>query len=107
VYVEANDLRREAGVMGDDMTIKPTADRWLNKDIAKVDDTTVTRLALTMPDKTLTLEQREVPAEAPAGEEQKEGEAEATPPATKKEWFASAGALGETIKQEGVTRLLG
>jgi len=107
VFVEANDLRKEAGVTGEDMTAKPTPDKWMNKEIAKVEEDKVTKFAFKMPDKEYTLERREVPQEAPA-EEKKEGEAEPTPPpAPKKEWVMAAGGLGEKVKETGIERIFG
>jgi len=106
VYVEANDLRKEAGVTGEDMTTAPKPDKWMNKEIAKIEQDKVTKFAFKMPDKEYTLERREIPQEAPA-EEKKEGEAAGPtpPPAPKKEWVMASGGLGEKVKEAGVERI--
>lgn len=108
VMVEATDLRKEAGVSGEDMTTAPTPDRWMDKDIVKVERDTVTKLAYILPDKEFVLEKRALPTEEPPAEEVTEGEA-APPPAAepKFEWVATSGGLGETIKETGVDRAFG
>lgn len=109
VMVEATDLRKEAGVTGEDMTTAPTPDRWMDKDILKLERDKVTKLAYLMPDKEFVLEKRALPAETPAPEETKEGEeAEPAPPAEPKfEWVASSGGLGEKVKESGLDRVFG
>ncbi|MBI1321464.1 MAG: DUF4340 domain-containing protein [Candidatus Hydrogenedens sp.] len=109
VYVESANLRQEAGVSGDDMTVAPKPDRWLDKEIIKLDDTKITKLAYTMPDKSWVLERQEIPAEEPAADTPEEGEA--TPPAPaepKYEWKATSGGIeGEAVLQTGIDRIMG
>ena len=141
VYVENTDLRQQAGVMEnerppmmmpgmpeppkDNTPKKPEASMWLDKEIAKIDVSKATKLALTTPDKTLTFERREKPkapeAAKPAEETKpaeagKPGDAAKAADAAKPveaakgpefEWVAASGAEGLKMKPESVMSLLG
>lgn len=114
VYVEAANLRREAGVHGDDFEKAPEHTKWLDKKIAEIDKAQVTRIALDMPDKELAFERREIEQEEPeeTGEAaDTEGEdAEDTPPPAPEEpeyeWVALAGDGAGEFKESGLTSLL-
>jgi len=116
IYDGGVNLRQEAGVYGDDITKAPGPDRWLDKDILKVEKEKITRLAYEMPDKKLVFErkEKEVPQE-PAqnntneGEGTKEGSTEGAQEAKKKEyeWLLVQGGPGLTHKESGLQSLLG
>jgi len=108
VYLEANDLRREAGVNGDDMSIEPQPGKWLDKEVLALPKEEITRLALTLPDRSITLEKREIPAEAPEAPAEGEGAAPAPPAEPEFEWVAAEGGLPDAeLKETGVDRILG
>ena len=111
VYVESANLRGDAGVYGEELDKAPTADKWLDKDILKLEDEeadAVTRLALTMPDKALVFEKKEKaqpPEETPAPAD---GETPAPEPEKKKEfeWILASGGPGGPFKQAGLDKVL-
>lgn len=113
VYMETTNLRQDAGLYGDETDKAPTADKWLDKDIVKLDKEKITKIALTMPDKELVLEKHEKPKPAQAeekkeGESEAEGEGEAKKEPEKKEyeWVAASGGPGGPLKQPGLNSLL-
>ncbi|HOK09642.1 MAG TPA: DUF4340 domain-containing protein, partial [Candidatus Hydrogenedens sp.] len=65
IYDGGVNFRQEAGIYGDEVDKAPTADRWLDKDILKIEKDKITRLAYEMPDKKLLFEkkEKEVPQE--------------------------------------------
>ncbi len=108
VYVESKNLRTDAGVWGDDMAKAPEADKWLDKVALDLDKEKITKVALTLPDKSVVLqkEAKEVEVPTPAAE----GEGEATPAPEKKveyEWkVASGGYAGQTPKDKAIKSIL-
>jgi hypothetical protein len=106
VYEEAVNLRQEAGVYGDEPDKAPTADKWLNKEILKLEKDAFTKVALTMPDKTLTFEkkQKEVPPPEPTEEGEVEGETPSLP--VEYEWLLASGGAEERHKQPGLDKIL-
>ena len=51
VYVEAVNLRQQAGAYGDDFDVPPKPDSWIEKKVLEVDKTGVTKIAAQYPDK--------------------------------------------------------
>ncbi len=115
IYDGGVNFRQEAGVYGDDTSKAPTPDRWLDKDILKVEKDKITRLAYEMPDKKLVFErkEKEVPQEqSQTNEGPTEGSKEGSPEgeqAKKKEyeWVLIQGGTGEKYKETGLQNLLG
>ena len=110
VYVEANDLRKEAGVTGDDLTTKPTPDKWMNKEVAKLEQDKVTKLAYKTPDKEFVIEKKVT--QAVEGKTEGEGESAVTTPPTpgRIEWLMASGGIGEPgaeVKTSGIERIFG
>lgn len=115
VYNGGVNFRQEAGIYGDEPESTPTAERWLDKDILKVEKDKIIRLAYEMPDKKLTFERKE--KETPQEEQQsattegtKEGnvEGEKEPPKKKEyEWVIVQGGIGDKFKEAGLQNLLG
>lgn len=107
IYIESTNLRQDAGLYGDETDKAPTADKWLDKDIVKLDKEKITKVALTMPDKELVFEKHEKPA-PPKNEGESEGEGEAAPAPEKKEyeWVLASGGPGGMHKESGLTSLL-
>ncbi|MGC9053617.1 MAG: DUF4340 domain-containing protein, partial [Candidatus Hydrogenedens sp.] len=114
IYDGGVNFRQEAGIYGDDTSKAPGPDRWLDKDILKVEKDKITRLAYEMPDKKLIFErkEKEVPQEQTsenANEGAKEGSKEGEPQPKKKEyeWVLVQGGTGEKHKETGLQNLLG
>jgi len=110
IYDGGVNFRQEAGIYGDDTSKAPGPDRWLDKDILKVEKDKITRLAYEMPDKKLTFErkEKEVPQEQTSGnanEGAKEGEQQ--PKKKEYEWVLAQGGMGEKHKETGLQNLLG
>ncbi len=109
VYVEAANLRQEAGVYGDEFDKAPEHTKWIDKKVAEIDKDKVTRIALNMPDKELAFEKREVKQEEPeeaAEESAEEEETPAAPEPPEYEWVALAGDSAGEFKESGITSLL-
>lgn len=123
IFVESTNLRQDAGVYGDEMDKAPTADKWLDKDILKLEKDKVTKVALTMPGKELVFEKQGKEVEEPekkeeaAEEEEKEGEedADAEPKEEEEvekpkkivyEWILASGGAQEKHKEKGLDSLL-
>jgi len=114
VYNGGVNFQQEAGIYGDGPDKTPTSDRWLDKDILKIEKDKITRLAYEMPDKKLTFERKE--KETPQGEQQptntegaKEGDVqgEKQPPKKEYEWTLVQGGTGDKFKEAGLQNLLG
>ncbi|MBX3176020.1 MAG: DUF4340 domain-containing protein [Candidatus Hydrogenedentes bacterium] len=102
VYVESNNLRREAGLFGEDLTEAPKADKWLDKTALSVEKDTLAKVSITTPDKSLVFEKRvtEVPQPEPAeGEEAPEAPAA---PQVEEEWILTAGGAEKTYKDNAL-----
>ncbi len=107
VFVEAVNLRQDAGLYGDDFDRAPTPDKWLNKDILKLDKEKITRIALNMPDKQLVFEKREKPRPEQAPQETGEGDdAQPPEPPIEYEWVLASGGPGGSHKESGLNTLL-
>ena len=108
IYLEATNLKQDAGMYGDDTDKAPTADKWLNKEIAKIDKDKVTKIALTMPGKDMVFEKHEKaqPAEEKKEGEQPEGEAKKEEPKKEFEWVLASGGPGGKHKEAGLNTLL-
>ncbi len=114
VFVEATNLRREAGASdsGPDAAPKPT--KWLQTTLMELDADDITRVALTYPDKEVVLERHEVEVPAPETPESddedgnEEEEALVTPetPETTYEWTLASGGFGETFNETELQSLL-
>jgi len=139
VFVEETNLRQMAGIYDDTPppktagekeeekeVKKPEPGTWLDKEIMKVDTAKMTKLALTLPDKSLVFERREKPkpeqpAEPPAAEStpappapaasgEDETNEESAPPAEAKkpeakpeyEWVLASGGAGLKLKPNGI-----
>jgi hypothetical protein len=116
IFVEGTNLRRDAGVFADDATSAPAASHWLNKDVLKLEEDAITKVALTMPDKALTFEKRVIEkesTEAPA-ENTEDGTtvladdpAPVTPEPIEYEWVLASGGTGISHESSRLTGLLG
>lgn len=94
VYVEAANLRREAGVFGDDPEAAPTFDKWLDREVLALDRDRINGVELTMPDKRLRFERQE--RELPDTADEDESEIAVIAPETRFEWvLAEGGPLPE------------
>ncbi len=115
VYNGGVNFKQEAGIYGDEAENTPTAERWLDKDILKIEKDKIVRLAYEMPDKKLTFErkEKEIPQEeqqSATTEDTKEGnvEGEKQPPKKKEyEWVIVQGGTGDKFKEAGLQNLLG
>ncbi len=122
IYDGGVNLRSEAGVYGDDIEKTPSPDKWLDKDIVRIEKDKITKLAYIMPDKKFTFEkhEKEVPVEEGEAKQESEqtssaeGSAETesegeTKPKTKKvyEWVLVEGGVGDKFKDSGLQNLLG
>jgi hypothetical protein len=110
IYVEAKDPRKEAGITTTGEEAKPDATHWFDKDILKLEQDRIKRVALTLPDKSLVLERTEKMPEPPAEEEASEdAETEATPPppaVPEIVWELASGGPGIPLKTPGVDSVL-
>lgn len=109
VYVEAANLRREAGVFSDDAESAPGSGHWLDKTVLALERDQVKRLAFTYPDKAFTVAQVTIEEPAPDAPEVAGDDEEATPPpppVTRTEWQVVEGGAGLSFKEAGVTSLL-
>jgi hypothetical protein len=114
IYVEAANLRKDAGLYGDDMEKAPEASKWLDKEIVKLEDEekeAINRIALTLPDKKLTLEKQAVEKEAAAeddgSDEAGEAPAEETPAEPEMEWkLVEGGFAGQEAKDSAITNMV-
>lgn len=110
IQVTDVDLRRQAGIYGDDRAEAPKANTWLDKQILKLEKDSIRRIALTLPDKEVVFEYREKPVEpTPEKEGQEEGEGEAIiapPPPVEYEWVVASGGVGSALKETGLTSLI-
>ena len=115
VYVEGTNLRRDAGVFSDDVTSAPTASHWLNKDILKLTEDSITKVTLNMPDKSLTFEKRVVekePAEEPVDDAGDDATVlvDAAPPVVpdpiEYEWVLASGGAGVPHTESRLTSLI-
>ncbi|MCX8064854.1 MAG: DUF4340 domain-containing protein [Candidatus Hydrogenedentes bacterium] len=118
IYDGGVNLRSEAGVYGDEVDKTPGPDKWLDKDIVRVEKEKITKLAYIMPDKKFTFERREKEVPIEEGESKAEGEQTTSSegssegekkPKTKKEyeWVLNEGGVGGKFKDSGLQNLLG
>lgn len=120
IYVESANLRQDAGIYGDDLDKAPTGEKWLDKNILKLEKDKINKIALTLPDKSLVFERiakerppQETPAEAPSEDQKDEGEKTEgetakpeTPPKVEYEWVLTSGGLDKTFKQPGLDAII-
>jgi len=114
VYVEAVNLRQQAGVYGEDFDAAPKPDSWLDKVAVDLDKDTITKVAATYPDKSWVVEKKAVETEAPAEKsaedtEETEGETEEaapTEPEVTYAWALVEGGVDDTFKQPGLDKVL-
>lgn len=116
IYVEAKDPRKEAGITTTGEEAKPDATHWFDKDILKLEQDRIKRVALTLPDKSLVLERTEKMPEPPAEEaadetaenaESSETETTPPPPAVPEiVWELASGGPGIPLKTPGVDSIL-
>jgi hypothetical protein len=121
VYTVDANLRRDAGLMSDDMAAAPEAETWLKKEVVNIAKDTISKVTVETPDKRIVIakETKEVPVDGPeAGEESvepvesEEGETEpeeTAEPATRTEtsWVLAEGGAGREVKQAGIENLAG
>jgi hypothetical protein len=121
VYTVDANLRRDAGLMSDDMAAAPEAETWLKKEVVNIAKDTIAKVTVETPDKRIVIakETKEVPVDDPeAGKESvepvesEEGETEpeeTAEPATRTEtsWVLAEGGAGREVKQAGVENLAG
>ncbi|MCH7960600.1 MAG: DUF4340 domain-containing protein [Candidatus Hydrogenedentes bacterium] len=98
IYVGNANLRQDVGLYTPNRATPPKADIWLDKQVIALARNDIQSIALTMPDKSLVLEKREVEPPEP-----EEGE---TPAPVEYEWVVASGGVG-TLNQASVTSLLG
>lgn len=110
IFVGDANLRQEAGLNSEEMGDAPEPATWLDKAMLKIDKEDIKRIALTLPDKDITLEYREKPSEEPAPAEAPADGATPPPPAPEMpkeyEWKLAGGGYGTTFKQQGVDSLV-
>jgi hypothetical protein len=111
VFVEATNLRREAGVSdsGEGTVPKPT--KWLKTKLLEMTTDKINKIALKYPDKELVFTREEVVVEpkpvAPSeGEATAEGEAPKPQPEKTYKWVMSQGGFSQEFKEEEVKSLL-
>ena len=100
VYVGNANLRQDAGLYTPNRATPPKADIWLDKQVVALAKNDIQSIELVMPDKSLTLEKRELPRPEP-----EEGEDGETPPPAEYEWVVASGGVG-MLNQASVTSLL-
>lgn len=107
VFVEATNLRREAGVSDSGEGTTPKQEKWLQTKLLEVADANITKLAVSYPDKDLTLTREEVVKESEPKADEGEGE-NATPvePEVTYNWVLSDGGYNDQIKESEVKTLL-
>jgi hypothetical protein len=108
VFVEAANLRRDAGVSdsGEEGAV-PKQEKWLQTKLLELEDTAITKLALNYPDKQLVLTREEVPVEPAPQEGEGEGEAAPLPkPEPTYKWVLSEGGFSNEINEQEVKTLL-
>ncbi len=106
VYVEATNLRQEAGVFGEDLAVAPQPDKWLNKRIIDVPADSITKLAIHTPDRRWVFE-KEFFAPEPEVDDLEESDADAVvlPETPEFRWVVAEGGLGE-YRDTGLQALL-
>lgn len=108
VFVEAANLRRDAGVSdsGEEGAV-PKQEKWLQTKLLELEDKAITKLALNYPDKHLVLTREEVPVEPAPQEGEGEGEAAPLPkPEPTYKWVLSEGGFSNEINEQEVKTLL-
>ena len=101
VFVESANLRRDAGLFGDDLAEAPKPDKWLDKTALELDKEAIAKIAINTPDKAIVFEKHEkevTQPETPEGETPAEGEVPAPEPVTETEWIMTAGGAEKTHK---------
>ncbi len=111
VFVEATNLRRDAGVTDTGEITPPKQEKWLEGKMLDLGDAAITKLALKYPDKELVLTREEVKKEPEpaAAEGESEGEGEITPPKAPEvtyKWVVSQGGLTTPVNETEVKNLL-
>lgn len=107
VFVEAANLRRDAGVSDTDEGATPKQEKWLQTKLLELQDKGITKLALNYPDKELVLTREEVPVEPKPQEGEAEGEAAPAPkPEPTYKWVLSQGGFTKEINEQEVKTLL-
>jgi len=111
VFVESANLRQQAGVSGEDMDKTPGAANWLDKDVLKIDEAKVTKVAFTLPDKAVVLERREKPKaeEKPAEGTEAQADTEKkteTPEKKEYEWVLASGGPGGENKTKSLDAIV-
>jgi len=105
VYVEDTNLRRTAGIFGEEKKA-PDAAPWLDKQVLEIAEENVTKIELTMPNKSLTLEKVTPEPAEPAADD--EDGAAPPPPAPEPHWtLAAGGPANATLQDNAVTSLTG
>lgn len=112
VYSVNKNPRQEAGIYNADVTTAPKPEPWMNKKVLDVTKGSITNVTLSMPDKELGFEYREIPSDEPdpATEvDEESGEASTPEPVanvTEYEWVLASGGTGTTLKTAGLDRVL-
>ena len=103
IFVEAINLKRDAGVSEDAGDTVPKQEKWLQTKLVELVTDKITKLQINYPDKQLTLAREEVPAEP----ETEEGEeTEVIPPSPTYKWILAQGGFTKEFKESEVTNLL-
>lgn len=125
IYILDLNLRRDAGLYTLTLDDMPEPGIWLDKDVLDVEETEITRIALTYPDKAVGFEYREVevPQEEPEDAEEEtedaeeeteteggedadeEEDAETPAPVTERRWVVASGGTGEELNVTAVSNL--
>lgn len=115
IYVANVDLRRETGILTMKADDAPTADKWLDKQVVAVESDDVARIALSYPDKQLTLAKEVHEAVMDTGEDT-DGDAEDAPeeqpveadPVTETvaSWAVAEGGPGLDLIEQPITSML-
>lgn len=88
VFVESNNLRREAGVSEGDVSPSPESNKWLKSTILEADADQVEAMTLKYPDKELAFKRQEIVEETESAEDEDGAETVIAPPEAEKryEW---------------------
>lgn len=107
VYVEATNLRREAGASDSGPGAVPKPNRWLQTRLLELDTEQISRVTLQYPDKALMFERHEVVLPAPETPETEE-ETLFTPeqPEVTYEWALASGGFSDVFNDTELQSLL-
>lgn len=106
IYVEATNLRQEAGVFGEDLAVAPQPDKWLNKRIIDIPADDITHLAVHTPDRRWVFEKEFFTSEPEVDDlEESDTDLVVQPETPEYRWVVAEGGLGE-YRDTGLQALL-